>query len=162
RLGTEAYKALMAVNVLLGNSDVPGGIGGTSTSIEPGGFTPYLQPDEDGIQMPTGGKANQAMGSEFKFPPDLGLACYYPHNQGTGQYAWKAIVNPEQYHVKLRPKAMMIHGSNPIMNGCDYRYVLEGMRKLEFIASIAYHIDETTQLADIVFPEDSPLVATSA
>jgi anaerobic selenocysteine-containing dehydrogenase len=162
RLGTEAYKSLIAVNVLLGNSDVPGGIGGTSTSIEPDGFFPYLQPDEDGIQMPTSGKSNQAMGGKFSFPPDLGLASYYPHNQGTGHYTWKAIVDPEKYHVEIEAKGMVVHGSNPILDGCNYRYVMQGIQKLDFIMSVAYHLDETTQMADIIFPEDSPLEATSA
>lgn len=163
RLGTEAYKALMAVNVLLGNLDVPGGMGGTSTMIEPdGSVTPYLKADEDGIEVATGGKSNQVVGSKFVWPPDLGLATYYPHNQGTGQYTWKAISDPEKYKVDVVAKAMLVHGSNPFMNGCDYRYVEEGVKKLDFIVSIAFHIDATTQVADILLPEDSPLEGTMA
>ena len=50
---------------------------------------------------------------------------------------------------------------NPVQNGCDNHYVLEGLKKIPFIASIAYHVDEPAQLADILFPEDSVLEATS-
>ena len=161
KLGTEAYKALIAVNVLLGNSDVPGGIGGSSSSIAPGGYTAYLQPDEDGLELATGGKSNQMVGGKFKFPPDYMLTEFYPHYQGTGHWSWKALNNPEQYHIDYPVKGMFFHAGNPVQNGCDNHYVLEGLKKIPFIASIAYHVDEPAQLADILFPEDSVLEATS-
>jgi anaerobic selenocysteine-containing dehydrogenase len=160
-LGTEAYKALVAVNVLLGNADVPGGLQAMSTAIAPGGFTPFLTADEDGILKAQFNMANQLMGREFAWPPSYGLDTYYPHAHSTGQWTWKAILDPAAYHIEYPIKAIFVHGSNPIINGCNNKYVLEGFRTMPFVAAISYIFDEPTQLADIVMPEGSPLETTS-
>ncbi len=162
RLGTEAYKALMFVNVLLGCSDVPGGIGSSSTWKSPRSMTKYLVADKDGIATPQpGGKSNQAVGGAWKFPPDYGLKELYPMYQSTGQWTWKAVNNPAEYHIKYPARAFWVHGGNPVMDGCNNRYVLQALKKIPFVVSVAYHLDETTQLADIVFAESSPLETTS-
>jgi anaerobic selenocysteine-containing dehydrogenase len=162
RLGTEAYKALLTVNVLLGCSDVPGGIGSTSTWLSPRSLTKYLTPDKDGIATPPpGGKSNQALGTAWAFPPDYGLTPYYPQYQGTGQMTWKAVVNPESYRIAYPAEAFLVHAGNPMSDGVNNRYVEQALKKIPFTVSIAYHIDETTQFADIVFAENSSLESTS-
>jgi anaerobic selenocysteine-containing dehydrogenase len=71
------------------------------------------------------------------------------------------MLDPKEYYIDYSIKGLLVHGSNPIVNGCNPRYVLAAMEKLSFIVSIACHCDEPTQLADIVLPEDTCLEATN-
>ncbi len=157
RLGTQAYKALGTVNVLLGNIDVPGGMQGCSNY-----WWPFLQADDDGMLKATSSMANQAMGTPFKFPPDrLDMTEIYPMKHSTPHLVWKAIAEPEKYYIKYPIKAMMVHGGNPITSNANRTNVLKALAKIPFITTVAYHFDEITQASDIIMPEDHSLERTN-
>ncbi len=158
RLGTQAYKAYGAVNVMLGNIDVPGGMQGCQNMS----MFPFLQPDDDGILKASEAMATQAMGSPFKFPPTkLDMEGLYPMKHTTTPLAWKAMLDPEKYYIEYPVKAIMIHAANPITSNANKDRVIEAWNKIPFVVSIAYHFDEPTVLADIVMPEDHSLERTN-
>jgi len=158
RLGTQAYKALGTVNVLLGNIDVPGGMQGCSNNT----WWQFLQADEDGILKATSSMANQVMGVPFKFPPDkLDGETFYPMHHSTPGLAWKAIIDPDKYYIKYPVRVMMVHGGNPIISNSNRAQTLQAVAKVPFIFTVSYHFDEITQLSDIVMPEDHSLERTN-
>lgn len=158
RLGTQAYKALGTVNVLLGNIDVPGGMQGCSNNT----WWNFLQPDEDGVLKATSQMANQVMGSPFKFPPDrLDMETFYPMHHSTPGMAWKAIIDPDKYYIKYPLKAMMVHAGNPVISNSNRAQALEALAKIPFLFTISYHFDEITQISDIIMPEDHSLERTN-
>jgi anaerobic selenocysteine-containing dehydrogenase len=158
RLGTQAYKALGTVNVLLGNIDVPGGMQGCSNNT----WWNFLQADEDGVLKATSSMANQVMGSPFKFPPDrLDMETFYPMHHSTPGMAWKAIIDPDKYYIKYPIKAMMVHAGNPVISNSNRAQALQALAKIPFIYTISYHFDEITQISDIIMPEDHSLERTN-
>ncbi len=157
RLGEQAYKALCTVNVMLGAVDVPGSMLGCSNQA----WYPYLQPDADGILTPSHIMKDQVVGIEFEFPPrKLDMGGIYPVKHATPHLAWKAIADPEKYHIKFPVKMLMLHAANPIACNANRVDVLKALAKIPFVVSVAYHFDEITQLADMVLPEDHSLERT--
>jgi anaerobic selenocysteine-containing dehydrogenase len=142
------------INGLLGATDVPGGITGES-------FNPLIAPGPDGTVEPNPGltvEVNEWVGAKFKYPPDhLDLSEFYPHKHSTAYVAWRAIANPEKYHLTYNPKVMLIFGANPIANNCNIEEIISALKKIPFIVSISYHMDEMTQFADVVLAESANL-----
>jgi anaerobic selenocysteine-containing dehydrogenase len=157
RLGEQAYKALCTVNVLLGAIDVPGSMLGCSNQS----WYPYLKPDEDGILTASHIMHEQVTGIPFVFPPKaLDMGGIYPVKHATPHLAWKAIADPDRYYINYPVKVLIFHASNPIACNANREDVLKAVAKIPFIASLAYHFDEATQIADIVMPEDHSLERT--
>jgi len=157
-LGTQTYKFYCAVNVLLGNTDVPGGMQGCQTMSQ----MPFLSADEDGILKARFEMSDQVTGKPFEFPPQ-GLApeWLYPTGQSFTPMIHNVILEPEKWHVDYAVKIALVHAANPFASNANGDEVLRAWEKIPFVVSIAYHFDEPTQLADIVLPEDSSLERTN-
>lgn len=152
-LGVEAAKALGTVNLLLGNLDVPGGIQGTANA---NWYT--LNPDKDGILEARGIMSNQVTGEDIVFPPTtIDMGSFYPMRHAAIPLAWKAIIDPQKYHINYPVNVMMVHGSDPIGSAATGPQVVEAFKKIPFVFSVAYHFDLPTQFADILLAESSLL-----
>lgn len=152
-LGVEAAKALGTVNVLLGNLDVPGGIQGTSNA---NWYT--LNPDKDGILTARGIMQNQVVGKDVIYPPkSIDMGDYYPMTHSPDPLSWNVILEPEKYHIEYPVKLMFLHGGDPIGSSVNCQEAEEAMKKIPFVASIAYHYDLPTQFCDILLASSSLL-----
>ena len=152
-LGHLAYWMAMVVNTLVGAMDVPGGDNGT----EPG---PVMKPDADGVVTPASKGVNAP--NPFQFPPnriDAAEFCYYGFSQGFRMV--DVILDPEKYHLEYKPEVMLTFGTNLYTKAAaESERISEALRRIPFIASISYHLDEHTAFADIVLPESSILERT--
>ena len=157
-LGTQTYKFYCAVNVLLGNTDVPGGMQGCQTMSQ----APFLSPDKDGILKARFQFNKIVHGVPFEFPPK-GLApeWLYPTGQSFTPMIHGIILEPEKWHIDFPVKVALVHAANPFSSNANFEEVLKAWQRIPFVISIAYHFDEPTQLADIVLPEDSSLERTN-
>lgn len=146
------------VNALIGAIDVPGGMVGGD------GFGEFLFPGPDGTVMPrtsVTSHASEWTDSEFAYPTKaFDLTEYYPHRHSTPHVAWRSIVDPEKYHMAQEAEAIWIWGANPFVNNVDRTQVVEAFKKVPFVIDIAYNFDETSQFADILLAESSPLERT--
>jgi menaquinone reductase, molybdopterin-binding-like subunit len=55
------------------------------------------------------------------------------------------------------PKALLLHGANPVFASPSADSTREALAKIPFIASFGSFIDETSVLADLILPDSSPL-----
>lgn len=157
-LGTQTYKFYCAVNVLLGNSDVPGGMQGCQNMSQ----LPFLSADKDGILMPRFLMHEQATGRPFRFPPArLAPDWLYPAGHTFTPLIHDAILHPEKWYIDFPINVALVHAANPFASNANSEEVIRAWQKIPFIISIAYHFDEPTQFADIVLPEDSSLERTN-
>jgi len=158
KLGTQAYKAYAAVNLMLGNIDVPGGMQGCQTMNQ----WPFLQADADGVLIATESMASQVMGTPLTFPPDaLDMTGFYPQKHNTTVLGWKAILDPEKYYITFPVKMLMLHAANPVTSNANMERVIAAWNKLEMVVDLAYHYDEVAYLSDILLPEDHSLERTN-
>jgi anaerobic selenocysteine-containing dehydrogenase len=148
RGGTYADLTGKLMNMLVGNIEVPGGCVGNSMR------GPLMVPDEDGVVKPQ----FESTGYPFKFPPDT-IDCheYYPNKHTTPHLTIQAIMDPEKYHINYKIEAWLNFGSNLIRKNAQPQKYIEAMKKVPFVVSIAYHMDEPTIMADVVLPEHSAM-----
>ncbi|MFA6808788.1 MAG: molybdopterin-dependent oxidoreductase, partial [Eubacteriales bacterium] len=148
-MGTEAYKALGTVNLLLGSYDVPGGMLGTESAS-----WATLKADEDGELKASNFFYTQVVGAPFVFPPQkLDLTGMYPMKHNMIYMVWKSIMEPEKYSIEYPVKVMMLHAANPITSMANDKTAIEALKKIDFIFNIAYHFDEPSQFCDVLLPE---------
>jgi anaerobic selenocysteine-containing dehydrogenase len=151
--GTYAMTASNIINGLVGAADGPG-----NTICQTIG--PTLKPDEDGVVRTWAETTPHVDEWEFNewhyTPQSIDMAEFYPHRHSTTHVAWRAIVDPEKYHLDYEVKMMMVYGANPFFNiisdGAE-----EAFKKIPFTVDIAYSFDETSQFADILLVENSNL-----
>jgi anaerobic selenocysteine-containing dehydrogenase len=148
RGGTYSDLTGKIINMLVGNIEVPGGCLGC------GYRGPIMAPTEDGTVTP----AYEAVAKPFQFPPvHYDLQEYYPHKHTTPHLTTNAILDPDKYHLPYRIKGWLSVGGNPIRQNAQPEKYVKAFQSLDFVVSIAYHIDEPTILADVVLPEHSSL-----
>ncbi len=148
RGGTYADLTGKIINMLVGNIEVPGGVLGNSQR------GPLLAPDEDGVVKP----AVEAIPMPFKFPPEhIDSHEFYPNKHTAPHLTIKAILEPGKYHHDYQVEAWMFVGANPVRKSVQPQLYVDGLKKIPFIVSIAYHMDESTMLSDVVLPEHCAL-----
>ncbi len=148
RGGTYADLTGKLVNLLAGNIEVPGGC--LSCSFR----GPIMGPTEDGTVTP----GYEAVPKAFKFPPDHAtLEEFYPHQHTAPHLVLKSILDPEKHHLPYRLEAWLSMGGNPIRQNAQPAAYVEGFKKLSFVMSIAFHMDEPAILSDVLLPEHSAL-----
>ncbi|MBW2031435.1 MAG: molybdopterin-dependent oxidoreductase [Deltaproteobacteria bacterium] len=148
RGGTYADLTGKIINMLVGNLEVPGGVVGDGVR------GPVMLPDKDGVVTPYG----EAVPMPFTFPPEH-IDCheFYPNKHTGPHLAAKAILEPEKYHHDYRIEAWMTLGSNPVRKVAQPQVFVEAIKKIPFVVSIAYHMDETAILADVILPDNCAL-----
>jgi anaerobic selenocysteine-containing dehydrogenase len=148
RGGTYADLTGKIINMLVGNIEVPGGC--LSCSFR----GPIMGPTEDGTVTPQ----YEAVPKPFKFPPDHAtMEEFYPHQHTAPHLALNAILDPEKYYLPYHVDAWMSVGGNPIRQNAQPEAYIKGFKKLSFMVSIAFHMDEPAILSDVLLPEHSAL-----
>jgi anaerobic selenocysteine-containing dehydrogenase len=148
RNGTYADLTGKIINMLVGNIEVPGGVLGNNQR------GPWLAPDEDGVVKPY----FEAVPAPFTFPPEH-IDCheFYPNRHQTPQLAIKAILEPERYYHNYRIETWISIGANPVAHVVQPQVFVEAFKKIPFSVAFAYHMDETSILADVVLPDHCAL-----
>jgi phenylacetyl-CoA:acceptor oxidoreductase len=71
---------------------------------------------------------------------------------------WRNLVDPpKNLPIPPSPEAWIVYRSNPLLAIGESGIISSAMKKIPFIVSIAYSIDEVTEFADIVLPEQVEL-----
>jgi len=145
--GSQIDLACKVINELLGNMDVPGGSVGTSRGAR------SIKVSKDGVVEPF---FEASLGRPFVYPPDhFDLHEFYPHRHSMATSAFKVISEgPEKYGLTITPKAIFNCGGNPINSVSMPEIVAEAFKKVPFVFSFAYHMDEVAMFSDIIVPED--------
>ncbi|MFC2007599.1 molybdopterin-dependent oxidoreductase, partial [Chloroflexota bacterium] len=148
RGGTYADLTGKIINMLVGNIEVPGGV------VSDGLRGPILAPGNDGVVKPIG----EAVPMPFKFPPDH-IDCheFYPNKHTGPHLTAKAILEPEKYHHDYRVEAWMNIAGNTVRKVAQPQVHEAALKKVPFIVSVAYHMDEAAILSDVVLPDNCAL-----
>lgn len=149
--GGNCHASSIILHMLVGALDVPGGgIGSLGPAHKCTPIPRALAPDEDGIVAPK----VEAVHREFEWPPNrLDGKTFFPFSHDNPHLAYDAILHPEEYSLDYTPEVMMIWGGNPILRIYDPEKIVEALKKIDFIFTVSYSLDEPTFFADIVFPE---------
>lgn len=149
--GAQADLAIKLINELVGAMDVPG-------ANHACGYGKLLKPNEDGVVTP----AREARGEcEFTYPPvHFDLAEYFPYRHSIPFMAFRSIQDPEKYGLEIRPKMLLCMGGNTINGSVEPEMIAEGVKKIPFVATVCYHMDEIAQLSDVLLPEHAMLERT--
>jgi anaerobic selenocysteine-containing dehydrogenase len=137
------------LNLLIGNLYVPGGAQGT-------GIGERLEVNEDGM-LPPGYEA--LVGAPFSYPPEhLDLKEFFPHRHSTNTIMMQVIAEgPEKWGITYEPKALFVAGGNPILVNGSHEMVVEAIKKIPFVVTISYHLDEISNMSDILLVSPSML-----
>ena len=155
--GGVAMTAQTVVMMLIGALSAPGGLLAKSMDDRRFGGSPaYLSKGEDGIVRP------HATGWEFRtpfsFPPQrLDLREYCPLAFDMGHLVPLTVLDPARFGLDYEPEALILYHSNPLTNSGDFDIVTQALRKMDMVVSINLYLDESTDFADVVFPEHSYL-----
>jgi anaerobic selenocysteine-containing dehydrogenase len=145
--GSQVQMAKFLINELVGACDVPGGYQGSRWGAT-------LTPNEDGVVTPVGA----AVGRPFRYPvEDVAFGTFYPLRHTMNYLTWRALLDPDKYLLSYEIDTLIIGGANPIMSNGYPDEAVAALKKIPFTISLAYHLDEPTQFADIVLPEPSNL-----
>ena len=67
---------------------------------------------------------------------------------------WRNLVDPpKNFPVPPHPEMWIRYRTNPLLGLGEPSMIIEAMKKIPFVVSISYLLDEVTEFADIVLPE---------
>lgn len=146
--------SLQLLNLMIGNIDRPGG----HLGCNPVG--PWWGPSvsDDGLIVPTTHPL-AALGSPSypgrppAMPESVCMAELFPIAPYSGSMLYEGILDPDKYRIPYHAEMLVICRSNPLMTTINPETVAAALKKLPFIVAFAYAADETTEFADIVFPD---------
>lgn len=138
------------INELVGALDVPGGNNGCTSNPK------ALTPDKDGVVTPVGMAAGR---TKFVYPPkSFSLKEYFPHFAADNYFFFKNMLDPEANGLTLKPKALLVMGTNSVSSSADPETVAKAIiEKIPFTVSFAYDMDEMSMLSDVLLPIHSAL-----
>ena len=71
---------------------------------------------------------------------------------------WRNLVDPpKNFPVPLPPEMWIGYRTNPLMALGGKELVVQAMKKIPFVVTISYTLDEVTEFADVVLPEEVEL-----
>jgi anaerobic selenocysteine-containing dehydrogenase len=82
---------------------------------------------------------------------------FYPHQHTAPHLVLNSILHPEKCYLPYKVDAWMSVGGNPIRQNAQPEKYVEGFKKLSFVVTIAFHMDEPAILSDVLLPEHSAL-----
>ncbi len=149
--GLRFYNVADVINTLVGAMGVPGSL------VHAAGPKFVI---EDGMM-----RENPLV----KYTTDLEKAFTIPQNDYTGKQfcalarfpvlgaTMAAIVDPKKYYLDYTIDVFFPYGANPFMNDSDRDLMVAAFKKVPFVWTVGYHMDETSMFCDIVLPEHSQL-----
>lgn len=137
-LGFQAFRAALAVFMLLG---AVGAVGGLKVDFDW---------DVDKVAFEEMGRA------EIADPPyDVTLAKskFFPISSGSPATAAAVMLDPASYEVAHVPEVAIVHMTNPLISAPDQRTMAAALAKLQFVAVVSPWLSETADhFADVVLP----------
>lgn len=151
--------SIILPNILIGAMNVPGGLLGTHP-VGPFGMWNVTE-SEDGLLVTdlcdvmahVTDFISTYPAEEVRQPESLELMELMPCSNFRNTIPLLTLNDPAKYAIPYRPEFLVIFRFNPMMTTMDPRAVAESLKKVDFILSFAWHIDETIELADLVLPE---------
>ncbi|MDH4292105.1 MAG: molybdopterin-dependent oxidoreductase, partial [Dehalococcoidia bacterium] len=138
----DADRLLIDLVAITGNLDVPGG---AALFRPPKGQT--ISQFTYHRNLPPEQKAKYLGGEKYKLASMIGLV--------PEKMVWDAILTGEPYPIK----AIMIHGSNPVVTRANAREAYRALSQVEFLEVGDFFLTPTAELADIVLPVSTWLEA---
>lgn len=146
--------SLQLLNMIVGAIDVPGGHLGANP------VGPWWEPgvSADGLLVPTTHTLvnvgnNPYPGPVPTMPESICVSELFPVAPYSGSMLYEGILDPEKFGIPYRPEMLLVCRSNPLMSTIDPETVAAALRKIPFIVAFAFAADETTEFADLVFPD---------
>ena len=144
--------AMKLINLIIGNIDVPGGHIGVGLDHR----CLIVEPGADGMIKPQ----PHLLHPPYAFadnPYSFQLMEWFPIGIDPGHLGADNILNPEKYGFDFKPEALIIEHSNPMWNLSATDKVIEVFKRLDFIVAIDVVLNESSEWADIVFPDHTYL-----
>lgn len=165
--GFQATWARSVLCTLIGSLEVPGGTVGIGTRITPAPVYdkwPSVLPGPDGFMIQIYRSDCPTEKGRWPSPPHFRaqmteltpLLGIHGWAQSVAGYmlAWLFMrKTPENWPEVKPPDVWIFYKANPVVSFPDRRVVTEVVKKIPFIVSIGYVIDETTWFADLVLPD---------
>jgi len=131
---TDNNRTLADLMAITGNLDVPGG----NVFF---GAPPILTTSQFALHrdLPAA-QREKRLGNQFKLADRIAIV--------TPKACWDAILTGKPYPVR----ALMLHGTNPVMTRANAREVYAALQKVEFLSVADFFLTPTAELADIVLP----------
>jgi anaerobic selenocysteine-containing dehydrogenase len=132
---TDNNRILADLMAITGNLDVPGG----NVFFVPAPVRPI---GEFGMHrsLPETQRQKRLGGGTYKLADRIAIV--------TPKMAWDAILTEEPYPVK----AMLLHGTNPVITRANAREVYSALKQIDFLSVADFFMTPTAELADIVLP----------
>ena len=144
--------AVDLLQTLVGAMDVPGGLMGYNR-------LPWRATDEGLLAVARRPGALERTHTTSPYPArvvtppqSIDLFELFPVSTYSRPFAIKGILDPQTYHAAILPEMLIQHRSNMAFTSAPREVMTELLRKIPFIVSIAYEIDETAEFADVVIP----------
>ena len=174
--GWGAYECCWArtvLAVLVGALENPGGLVGTTVRLNKGRDNRHLSvlPGEDGFMVqyfnPTGKDDWQSSPATRNLHqtlvPIVGHNGAWSQALGPTQLAWMfQDERPADWSMPMPtlPDVWLVYRSNPSISFWDTRHLAEIAARFPFMACVAYTVDETNYMADVLLPEATDLEST--
>ncbi len=151
--------SIILPNILVGAMNVPGGLLGTHPFGPFGMWT--ITESEDGLIV-TNVCDVMADVTDFitPYPPKepgppetLELMELIPCSGFRNSIPLMTLNDPQKVGIPYKPELLFIFRFNPLMTTMDPRSVADTLKKLDYIVSFAWHMDETNEFADLILPE---------
>jgi anaerobic selenocysteine-containing dehydrogenase len=132
---TDSNRILTDLMAITGNLDVPGG---NAFFVPP----PIRTVGEFALHraLPEAQKRKRLGGSTFRLADRIAIV--------TPKMVWDAILTGKPYPVK----ALLLHGTNPVITRANAREVYSALKQVEFLTVADFFLTPTAELADIVLP----------
>ncbi len=132
---TDCNRLLTDLMAITGNLDIPGGnVFYVAPSIRP--VTEFAMHRA----LPEAQKAKRLGGATFKLADRIAIV--------TPKMAWDAILTGKPYPLK----ALLLHGTNPVITRANAREVYSALKQVEFLTVSDFFMTPTAELADFVLP----------
>ena len=143
--------AAMLLATLLGSVQVPGGIKGehpVAETVSTDGLLTAQSHESKGAPYPP---------RPVVKPSRIDLYELFPVAVYSNPMMLPMLLEPEKFGVDpdqlVKPKMMFVYKNNPVKNTVSPEYAAEALKRIPFIVTFDLEPNETTQLADVVFPD---------
>ncbi len=156
--GVGVALAVETLNMVVGAFYYPGGHRGLNL------VGPTWEPtsNSDGLLLPPAETAPHGKVDfydfEVKLPPEsMTLKELYPVSTNHGTNYVAASIDPKKFHLDYEPEVLMMCRHNMFLGGVNYKISAEALSRYKYIIFFGTHLDESTDFADLVLPDQHSL-----
>ncbi|MBI4257797.1 MAG: molybdopterin-dependent oxidoreductase, partial [Thaumarchaeota archaeon] len=144
--------AIMLLPTLMGAIQVPGGIQGHPRAEEYVTQDGLMAVKDSGVVRWRGPYPNRAVVK----PKRLDLFELFPVAAYSSAMMIPALLEPNKFGFDTDspiPEILLMYRENPVKNTIAPEIVVEALKKIPFIVNFAVELDDTSNIADLVFPD---------